>query len=126
MVDNYYQYVENRMRQMGVEKFSVRPVFINETINAGDVYRIDAGNRWLFLISESVDPDLVIVADNNIFNDADNYGTYNFNYIQEFTGGISITVDPLATEVQLEFIEVVPEVWSPNPTCICIQCSSQK
>lgn len=123
MVDNYYQYVQNRMRQMGVEKFSVRPIFINETINAGDVYRIDASNRWLFLISESVDPDIVIAADNNIFNDGANFGSYNFNYIQEFTGGISITVDPLATTITLEFIEVVPEVWTPNPPCICLQCS---
>lgn len=126
MVDNYYQYVENRMRQMGVEKFGVRPIFINETINAGETYRIDASNRWLFLISESVDPELVIVADNNIFNDAANFGSYNFNYLQEFNGGVAITVAPAATTVTLEFIEVVPEVWDPNPACICIQCSSNK
>lgn len=103
MVDNYYAYVKNRMRQMGYEKFSVETVFINEAVAAKT---INAQNQFYYLIAESVPTDLVIIADNNLFNDGTNYGTYNFNYLQEFTGQIDITQ---TSPMVLEFIRVIPE-----------------
>ena len=103
MVDNYYAYVQNRMRQMGYDKFSIEPAFINV---AATELTIDAQNRWYYLVSESVDPTIKIIADNNAFNDGANFGTFNFNYLQEFTGQIDITQD---NPIQLEFIIVTPE-----------------
>jgi hypothetical protein len=107
MVDNYYSYVKNRMRQMGYDKFSIEPVFINEVV---DTKTINAQNQFYYLISESVPAGLVIIADDNLFNDATNYGTFNFNYLQEFTGQIDISkpVNP-AISLVLEFIRVIPE-----------------
>ncbi len=104
MVDNYYAYVQNRMRQMGYDKFSVEPVFINEAVLTEKT--INAQNQFYYLISETVAPSLEILSDSNIFTDGVNFGTFNFNYLQEFTGSIEISQ---AVPIQLEFIRVIPE-----------------
>ncbi|MFY9308094.1 MAG: hypothetical protein WAQ28_03485 [Bacteroidia bacterium] len=91
---------------MGYDKFSVESVFIRESTNTKT---INAQNQFYYLISESVNPGLVIIADNNLFNDSENFGSYNFAYLQEFTGQIDISKTASANDLVLEFIRVIPE-----------------
>jgi hypothetical protein len=106
MVDNFYAYIKNRMRQMGYEKFSMEAVYINET---AEEKTIMAQNQFYYLIAESLPAGLVsIFADNNAFDAVSNYGSFNFNYLQEFTGEIIITMNA-SLPIELEFIRVIPE-----------------
>lgn len=92
------------MTEMGHSKFSFRPVFINSATSSKT---IQAQGQYWYLISEAVPNNCVIESDTNLFSDAANFGTFNFNYLQEFSGQIKIeTTD---ATFQLEFIKVIPE-----------------
>lgn len=104
MIDTYYGIIQNRMSELGYTKFAVKPLVAKVT-NGKKV--IEAHNQYLFLVSDSVPAECVIESDTNLFSDWANYATFNFAYMQEFSGEVTITSSQ--STFNLEFIQVIPE-----------------
>lgn len=118
-------YIEQRMLEMGFEKFHYETVkILNTSIgpysldsDTGDiktdnrysqyVKEIDASNQFYFLVEKVVNPDLKITSDTGYLlpNEALNYSNYTFHSFKEFTGQIFITS---SSSFNLEFVRVAP------------------
>lgn len=97
-------YIAQRMRELGFEDYSFEPIRVTDP--TGDKI-IDANNEYYYLVAKTVDASLIIRSDTNIFNEAADYGTFNFYGIQEFTGQIAISQ---LIPIDLEFVRAIPRV----------------
>ncbi len=109
-MDNFLlAYVSQRMKAMGFDNYTFEPIRVTKTALFGfqvDL-TIDAYNEYYFLISEMVEPTLIIRSDTNIFNESADYSSFQYYGIQEFTGSIQITQ---AVSIDLEFLRVIPVI----------------
>ncbi len=102
-------YIENRMEEMGYEKFhiNIKPV----TIKTGEnITRIDAHNElwYLFDVNQTED-DFTITANNNIIN-KDEFVVDGVPFITyEFTGDIKIDNTDARLDQSFLFYRVIPQ-----------------
>lgn len=102
-------YISQRMCEMGFSEFHFEPVHIAAD---ADNLQIQAYNEYYYLVSLSVPSGLIIASDTNIFNESEDYPSFNLYKIQEFTGLIEINQG--YTPINLEFIKVIPTCANKN------------
>lgn len=98
-----FDYIKQRMAEMGYEKFHWEAVRILS--GTGNI-AVNAYNEFYFLVAKTVEPDLIILSDTEVFNEASGYAKFSCYHYKEFSGEITIMqVNP----VDCEFIRVIPE-----------------
>lgn len=96
-------YIRQRMAEMGYEKYHWEAIRIQSTAVP---FTINGYNEFYYLVSKTVELDLVIISDTRVFTEAASYSNFNYYNIQEFSGAIKISQ---AQAIDYEFIRVVPE-----------------
>lgn len=92
------RFINQRMRQMNVEAFSIEPLFIT-AIKTGERFTVQ--NEWWYLVG--LPQNVKIVSDTNYYN-ANGTATETIS-IPEFTG--TITIKSVAENEQLHFVRVI-------------------
>ena len=98
-------YIENRMRELGVFKYHIRPMKLDFTDGQSSL-NIKAYNEFVFLVKKTAVADVIIHSDNNILHSL--FGETLEQLPQEFQGYISI--ESSSQDIHsLEFIRIIPQ-----------------
>ena len=98
-------YIENRMRELGITKYHIRPMIL-DFVNGQSSQNIKAYNEHIFLVKKASVADIIIHSDNNIIHSP--FGETFKQLPQEFQGYISI--ESSSQDIHsLEFIRIIPQ-----------------
>lgn len=102
-----FDYIKQRMTEMGYEKYHWEAVRMQGNDEGErEIKTINAYNEFYFLVAKTVEPDLVIFSDTEVFNEAADYAKFSCYNYKEFSGEIKIKQ---LIPVDYEFIRVIPE-----------------
>ena len=98
-------FIENRMRELGIEKYHIRAMILDFSDGQSSQY-IKAYNEFIFLVEKTAVSDVIIHSDNNIIHSP--FGETFEQLPQEFQGYISI--ESSSQDIHsLEFIRIIPQ-----------------
>ncbi len=98
-------YIENRMRELDVLEYHIRPMKL-ELPNGQSILNIKAYNEFVFLVKKAAVADVIIHSDNNILQSP--FGENLEQLPIEFQGYISI--ESSSQDIHsLEFIRIIPQ-----------------